>query len=141
MRERTGNSAVRYDSKPSPRFFERSPPRSLFLCLSLRFLGRHHGNFILFLFFYGFPVPLETSHGMHHWIWFALQLMTDASKSTGFCVVATVTDRAGRVTNTVLACRVFLPTQPELSQAGHGRLPKKKKKRKTYITSARSRSL
>lgn len=69
---------------------------------------------------------------MHHWIWFALQLMTDPSKSTGFCVLATATDRAGRVTNTVLVCRVFLPTQPELSQAGHGRLPKKKKKKKWW---------
>lgn len=45
---------------------------------------------------------------MHHWIWFASQLMTDASKSAGFCAAATGTDAAGRVTNTGLrAAGVF----------------------------------
>lgn len=85
MRERTGNSAVRYDSKPSPRFFLNGPLPGLSFSVSLCDSSLVTMGILFYFIFYGFPVPLETSHGMHHWIWFALQLMTDPSKSTGFC--------------------------------------------------------
>lgn len=54
MRERTGNSAARYDSKPSPRFFLNGPLPGLSLSVSLCDFSVVTMGILFYFFFYGF---------------------------------------------------------------------------------------
>lgn len=61
MRERTGNSTVRYDSKPSPRFFLNGPLPGLSFSVSLCDFSVVTMGILLLFFFTAFPF-----HWKHH---------------------------------------------------------------------------